>query len=38
MKEFEIAENDIVQNVSCKMVFFDLSLKLIMLLKLGNQR
>ena len=38
MKELEIAENDITQNVSCKMVFFDLSLKLIMLLKLGNQR
>lgn len=37
MHELEVAENDIVQNVSAKMVFFDLSLKLIMLLKAGNQ-
>lgn len=37
MIELEKAENDISQNVSSKMVFFDLSLKLIMLLKLGNQ-
>ncbi len=37
MKELEIAENDITLNVSGKMVFFDLSLKLIMLLKAGSQ-
>ncbi len=37
MKELEIAENDITLNVSSKMVFFDLSLKLIMLLKAGTQ-
>lgn len=37
MHELEVAENDISQNVNSKMVFFDLSLKLIMLLKLGNQ-
>lgn len=36
MNELEKAENDISQNVSGKMVFFDLSLKLIMLLKLGS--
>lgn len=36
MQELEIAEKDITQNVSGKMVFFDLSLKLIMLLKAGN--
>lgn len=35
MTELEQAEKDIVQNVSEKMVFFDLSLKLIMLLKQG---
>jgi len=37
MKELETAENDISLNVSGKMVFFDLSLKLIMLLKAGSQ-
>ncbi len=37
MHELELAENDIGQNASAKMVFFDLSLKLIMLLKAGNQ-
>lgn len=37
MHELEVAENDIAQNVSGKMVFFDLSLKLIMLLKAGSQ-
>ena len=36
MNELEVAEKDITQNVSSKMVFFDLSLKLIMLLKAGN--
>ena len=36
MDELAIAEKDISQNVSGKMVFFDLSLKLIMLIKLGN--
>ena len=37
MHELEVAENDITQNVSGKMVFFDISLKLIMLLKAGSQ-
>lgn len=36
MEELEKAEKDITMNVSMKMVFFDLSLKLIMLLKTGN--
>lgn len=36
MNELALAETDIAQNVSAKMVFFDLSLKLIMLLKAGN--
>lgn len=34
--ELAQAETDIAQNANAKMVFFDLSLKLIMLLKLGN--
>jgi len=33
MQEFELAERHIEQNVNAKMVFFDLALKLIMLLK-----
>ncbi len=33
MREFSLAERHIEQNVNAKMVFFDLSLKLIMLLK-----
>jgi DNA polymerase III subunit delta' len=33
MQEFSLAERHIEQNVNAKMVFFDLSLKLIMLLK-----
>lgn len=37
MHELEVAETDIIQNVNSKMVFFDLSLKLIMLLKAGSQ-
>ena len=37
MHELEVAENDVTLNVSSKMIFFDLSLKLIMLLKAGNQ-
>ncbi|MBQ0057803.1 MAG: DNA polymerase III subunit delta [Bacteroidales bacterium] len=37
MKVLETAELDITQNVNAKMVFFDLSLKFIMLLKAGNQ-
>lgn len=37
MNELALAETDITQNVSAKIVFFDLSLKLIMLLKAGNQ-
>ncbi|MDO4497343.1 MAG: DNA polymerase III subunit delta [Bacteroidales bacterium] len=36
MKELEQAEIDIAQNGNAKMIFFDLALKLIMLLKLGN--
>lgn len=36
MKELEQAERDIAQNGLAKIVFFDLSLKLIMLLKNGN--
>ncbi len=38
MHELEIAENDVTLNVSSKMIFFDLSLKLIMLLKAGSQQ
>ncbi len=37
MHELEVAETDVTQNVSSKMIFFDLSLKLIMLLKAGSQ-
>lgn len=37
MSELSQAEIDITQNANAKFVFFDLSLKLIMLLKLGNQ-
>lgn len=37
MNELAQAEKDIAQNASAKIVFFDLSLKLIMLLKEGNQ-
>jgi DNA polymerase-3 subunit delta' len=37
MNELSVAENDIAGNVSAKMVFFDLSLKLIMLLKKGSE-
>lgn len=37
MEELELAERDIMQNVNAKMVFFDLSLKLIMLLKSANK-
>ena len=33
MKEFALAEKHITQNVNAKMVFFDLTLKIIMLLK-----
>jgi DNA polymerase-3 subunit delta' len=33
MKEFSLAERQIEQNVNAKMVFFDLVLKVIMLLK-----
>ena len=33
MEEFDLAEKHIAQNVNARMVFFDLSLKLIMLLK-----
>jgi DNA polymerase-3 subunit delta' len=33
MKEFALAERHIEQNVNAKMVFFDLVLKIIMLLK-----
>jgi DNA polymerase-3 subunit delta' len=33
MKEFDLAENHITRNVNAKMVFFDLTLKIIMLLK-----
>jgi DNA polymerase-3 subunit delta' len=33
MKEFELAERHIERNVNAKMVFFDLVLKIIMLLK-----
>lgn len=36
MEVLQTAENDITLNVSSKMVFFDLSLRLIMLLKAGN--
>lgn len=36
MEELSQAEIDITQNGNAKMIFFDLSLKLIMLLKLGN--
>lgn len=36
MNELALAEADIAQNASAKIVFFDLSLKLIMLLKNGN--
>ena len=36
MDELASAEKDIMQNVNAKMVFFDLSLKLIMLLKSAN--
>ena len=37
MDELALAEKDIMQNVNAKMVFFDLSLKLIMLLKSANK-
>ena len=37
MNELALAEKDIMQNVNAKMVFFDLSLKLIMLLKSANK-
>ena len=37
MDELTLAEKDIMQNVNAKMVFFDLSLKLIMLLKSANK-
>ena len=37
MDELALAEKDIMQNVNTKMVFFDLSLKLIMLLKSANK-
>jgi DNA polymerase-3 subunit delta' len=37
MQELATAETDIAGNVSAKMVFFDLSLKLIMLLKKGGE-
>jgi DNA polymerase-3 subunit delta' len=37
MQELSSAETDIAGNVSAKMVFFDLSLKLIMLLKQGAE-
>jgi DNA polymerase-3 subunit delta' len=37
MDELATAESDIAGNVSAKMVFFDLSLKLIMLLKKGSE-
>jgi len=33
MSEFALAERHIEQNVNAKMVFFDLTLKIIMLLK-----
>ncbi|MDP4240144.1 MAG: DNA polymerase III subunit [Bacteroidota bacterium] len=33
MEEFELAERQIEQNVNAKMIFFDLTLKIIMLLK-----
>jgi DNA polymerase-3 subunit delta' len=33
MNEFALAEKHITQNVNAKMVFFDLTLKIIMLLK-----
>ncbi len=36
MEELALAEKDIAQNGSAKIIFFDLSLKLIMLLKNGN--
>lgn len=36
MDELALAERDILQNSSARIVFFDLSLKLIMLLKNGN--
>jgi len=36
MDELALAEKDIAQNGSAKIIFFDLSLKLIMLLKNGN--
>lgn len=38
MDELALAEKDIAQNGSAKIIFFDLSLKLIMLLKNGNPR
>ena len=37
MDELALAEKDIMQNVNAKMVLFDLSLKLIMLLKSANK-
>lgn len=37
IEELSLAEKDISQNVNPKMVFFDLSLKLIMLLKSANK-
>jgi DNA polymerase-3 subunit delta' len=37
MDELATAESDIAGNVNAKMVFFDLSLKLIMLLKKGSE-
>lgn len=37
LTELATAENDILQNANPKMVFFDLSLKLIMLLKKGSE-
>jgi DNA polymerase-3 subunit delta' len=36
MEELALAEKDIAQNGAAKIIFFDLSLKLIMLLKNGN--
>jgi len=36
MNELALAERDIIQNGSAKIIFFDLSLKMIMLLKNGN--
>ena len=37
MNELAQAEKDIAQNGAAKIIFFDLSLKLIMLLKMGSE-